>query len=83
MNRSDSHLIWVLTLCFACTFAALVGACLAGCGARQLSPAAEYEAEQLACVEQSATREESQICRKQSRAKWMQKLGIVDGGDAW
>lgn len=61
-------------------FAALfvVGHC-AGCGpsqsAKEAAAEVTYAAELLACVDRSATIEESLICRRGVRAKWH-----VDGG---
>ncbi len=80
MNRTHIRETVAIAGMLICT-AAVIGQCLTGCSA-PMTPQEKaqvanetYAAEQVACVEKSATIVESRACRAEVRARWG-----VDGG---
>jgi hypothetical protein len=80
--RETSHLVGLATFVAACILAGCALQMCVGCAAAppvaEATPAAAegaYTAELLRCVDQSQTREQSQVCRAGVDRKWG-----VDGG---
>lgn len=64
--------VWDTALTFLVTLT-MAGAAFVGCTPIQSAAEADYTAEQLACVDQSATRDEATACRNAVKARWAAK----------